>query len=92
MSNIIHLPQRFDYTAMNDFNQSLGAAIGGGQNKKIFLDCMLMDYIDSSGLGLLVMAYKKIQESNSTMTIINLKPSTREILLLANLQKLIDIK
>ncbi|RYY03570.1 MAG: anti-sigma factor antagonist [Gammaproteobacteria bacterium] len=91
MSNIIQLPKRFDYSAMNDFNATINTVITG-KHKKIFLDAMLMDYIDSSGLGLLVMAYKKIHESNSSMTIINLKPSAREILLLANLQKLIDIK
>lgn len=92
MSHIIQLPKRFDYSAMIDFNKALDAAIGNEQSKKIFLDAMLMEYIDSSGLGLLVMAYKKIQEHHLTMTVINLKPSAREIILLANLQKLIDIK
>jgi anti-anti-sigma factor len=92
MSNFIHLPKRFDYHAMSEFNTALNALIDGKQHTKIFLDATMMEYIDSSGLGLLVMAYKKIQENHSTMTIINLKPSAREILLLANLQKIIDIK
>jgi anti-anti-sigma factor len=89
MSNIIKMPKRFDYSAMGDFNAAVNLALSEAHSK-IVLDCMFMDYIDSSGLGLLVMAYKKVHENNSNIAIINLKPSAREILLLANLQKLID--
>jgi anti-anti-sigma factor len=50
-----------------------------------------LEYIDSAGIGLLVMSQKKVQAKHSKLIITNLKPSPREILQLANLQKIIEI-
>jgi HptB-dependent secretion and biofilm anti anti-sigma factor len=95
MSKIITMPKRFDYSAMNGFNTAISAALKSadvdGKDKRILLDCEHMDYIDSSGLGLLVMAFKRAQEDNCNLAIINIKPVARQILLLANLQKLMEI-
>lgn len=90
MPKIITMPKRFDYSAMNGFNTEVGVALGES-DKRILLDCAHMDYIDSSGLGLLVMAFKRAQENNCNLSVINIKPAARQILLLANLQKLIEI-
>ena len=51
-----------------------------------------MDYIDSAGIGLLVMSHKKAQANHKVIIIINIKQSAREILTLANLQKLIEMR
>lgn len=96
MPKIITMPKRFDYSAMNSFNLAINAALekdisADGNDKKVLLDCMQMDYIDSSGLGLLVMAFKRAQENNYNLSVINIKPAAKEILLLANLQKLMEI-
>ena len=96
MPKIITMPKRFDYSAMSDFNIAISAALEKSaalnvSDKRILLDCMQMDYIDSSGLGLLVMAFKRAQEKNCHLSVINVKPAAKEILLLANLQKLMEI-
>lgn len=92
MPNIIRMPKRFDYSASADFNAALLAIFNSeGEGCEVALDCLGMDYIDSAGIGLLVMAHKKALANQSTITITNAKPSTKEILLLANLQKLIEI-
>ena len=92
-NHIIKMPKRFDYSSSGEFNASFTAALNSGADgKKILLDCMQMDYIDSAGIGLLVMSHKKAQSNRATISIINIKPSAKEILLLANLQKLIEIK
>jgi len=93
MSKTIQMPKRFDYSASSEFNSTLNALLtSDGAGANILLDCKQLDYIDSAGIGLLVMAQKKAQASHATVTITNLKPSAKEILLLANLQKLIEIK
>ncbi|GGY63065.1 hypothetical protein GCM10011613_03340 [Cellvibrio zantedeschiae] len=93
MSNVIKMPKRFDYSASSEFNNLLADMLAKhGEGAKILLDCISMDYIDSAGIGLLVMAHKKAMSSHSSIAVINVKPSTKEILLLANLQKLIEIK
>jgi anti-anti-sigma factor len=90
MPKIITMPKRFDYSTMTVFNAAIADALDG-TNNQILLDCMHMDYIDSSGLGLLVMAFKRAQEKNCRLSVANIKPAAKEVLLLANLQKLMDI-
>ena len=93
-SNIIKLPKRFDYSANEEFIADITAALESKthESRVIMLDCSQMDYIDSAGIGLLVLSHKKAEAENSKICVINLKASAREILFLANLQKLIDIK
>lgn len=93
VSNIIRMPKRFDYSASGEFNNAFNAALNvGGADQQIMLDCSQMDYIDSAGIGLLVMSHKKSMSCKAVISIINIKPAAKEILTLANLQKLIDIK
>ena len=93
MINTIKMSKRFDYSASGEFNAAIGTAMGeDAADQKIQLDCIHMDYIDSAGIGLLVMAHKKAMSKGCTIEIVHAKPSIKEILLLANLQKLISIK
>ncbi len=91
MSEIkIKMPKRFDYSCSTEFNNNVQTLMVPGET--LVLDCAGMDYIDSAGIGLLVMAYKKVQSVNAKLEMVALKPAPREILQLANLQKIIDIK
>jgi anti-anti-sigma factor len=90
MGNVIQLSKRFDYTSGIEFNNSLDNIVE--KNREILLDCSLLEYIDSAGIGLLVMANKKSQAKNAKLVITNLHATPREILQLANLQKLIEIR
>lgn len=86
---LIRMPKRFDYSSSAVFNNRVALAL---ENSEIVtLDCTDLDYIDSAGIGLLVMAHKKSQSHQSKIVIINLKAAPKEILQLANLQKIIDI-
>lgn len=93
MPNIIKMPKRFDYSASSEFNGLLANIFSEHPNgTTVQLDCINMDYIDSAGIGLLVMAHKKAMTARSTIVLIGVKQSIKEILMLANLQKLIEIK
>jgi len=93
MANTIKMPKRFDYSAGGQFNAAISAALGeDGADEKIQLDCIHLDYIDSAGIGLLVMAHKKAISKGASISILHTKASIKEILLLANLQKLISIQ
>lgn len=87
---VIKMPKRFDYSSGAEFNQQLTAAME--QHQEVTLDCMGLEYIDSAGIGLLVMAHKKVEARNVNLVITNLRASPKEILQLANLQKLIEIR
>lgn len=88
-SAVIRMPKRFDYSSSGEFNGAIANALE--QPGTITLDCIELEYIDSAGIGLLVMSQKKAQSRNSKLVMINLKTAPKEILHLANLQKIIDI-
>lgn len=85
----IRMPKRFDYSSSVEFNAKITEALNN--TGTITLDCIELEYIDSAGIGLLVMSQKKAQARQSKLAMINLKTAPKEILQLANLQKLIDI-
>lgn len=85
---IIRMPKRFDYSCSMEFNARIAEAL---ESSTITLDCIELEYIDSAGIGLLVMSQKKAQARQSKLVMINLKAAPKEILHLANLQKIIDI-
>lgn len=88
-SAVIRMPKRFDYSSSGEFNSAIANALE--LPGTITLDCIDLEYIDSAGIGLLVMSQKKAQSRNSKLVMINLKTAPKEILHLANLQKIIDI-
>lgn len=87
---VIRMSKRFDYSSSGEFNAAIAAAIEG--DGSVALDCTDMEYIDSAGIGLLVMAQKKVQEKNKRLILRSLKPAPKEILGLANIQKIIDVE
>ncbi|MDO8341743.1 MAG: STAS domain-containing protein [Cellvibrio sp.] len=91
MTNVatIRLPKRFDYSSSAEFNARIAGFLDTAST--ITLDCAELEYIDSAGIGLLVMSQKKAQARQAKLVMINLKPSPKEILQLANLQKIIDL-
>lgn len=91
MSNsaVIRMPKRFDFSSSSEFNSAIANALE--KPGAITLDCTDLEYIDSAGIGLLVMSQKKAQSRHSKLMMTNLKPAPKEILGLANLQKIIDI-
>lgn len=86
---VIKMPKRFDYSSSAVFNNQVALTLDSSET--ITLDCTELEYIDSAGIGLLVMAHKKSQSRQSKIVMVNLKAAPKEILQLANLQKIIDI-
>ena len=86
---VIRMPKRFDYSSSSEFNNAIASALEQGGD--VVLDCSEMEYIDSAGIGLLVMSQKKAKAKNERLVMSYLKPAPKEILGLANIQKIIDI-
>lgn len=58
----------------------------------VVLDCTSLKYIDSTGLGVLVSALKKVKEAKKQISIINLKPYIAKIFTLTGLDKIFFIE
>ena len=93
ISDILTMPSRFDYKASVSFNSAFTSLLENVAHagKLIRLDCSQLEYIDSAGLGLLVMSYKRAQSLHVKMSVFNVKKDVENIFRLANLQKIIDI-
>lgn len=90
MTNTINMPKKFDYSSSAEFNTAIATSVE--EHQVISIDCTNMEYIDSAGIGLLVMANKRAQSKGAKLILINLRSVPREILQLANLQKIIEIR
>jgi anti-sigma B factor antagonist len=58
----------------------------------IVIDCEKLNYIDSTGLGVLVSALKKVQKYDGTIKITALKPYLSKIFEVTGLTQLFDIE
>lgn len=61
-------------------------------HKVFFIDLSAVDYIDSSGLGVLVGIHKRALESGGSVTISGLTGTVKKLFELTRLTKVFDIK
>ncbi len=71
--------------------EELYGMIDGGATT-IVIDCSHMDFIDSSGLGVLVGALKRTRERGGDFELLGLNPSTRKVFEITGLTKLFTIR
>jgi len=62
------------------------------RNNDIIIDCESLDYIDSTGLGVLMSIYKKMQANSLNLEIINLKPNIYKLFDITGLNKVFNIR
>lgn len=60
-------------------------------NNHITLDFAGLRYIDSAGLGILVGAYKRLKQRNSSMNIINAVENIKKLFIITKLDSIISI-
>ena len=94
MSNlsVIQVPERFDFSCHKKFNESTDAALKDAQINLINLDFSQVSYLDSAALGMVVYLHKKAAAANKKVEIINASGVAEEILNVANINKIIEIK
>lgn len=56
------------------------------------VDCTGLEYIDSTGIGILVSRFKKLKDQGYSVRIFGLKPHLYRIFLLTNLQTFFEIE
>ncbi len=62
------------------------------KNINILINGEELDYIDSTGLGVLMGIYKKLQEKSLNIKIINLKPNIYKLFDITGLNKIFSIQ
>ena len=80
---------RFDF---NDHTQFRDAYKSYASDASYTLDMTNADYMDSSALGMLLLLREHAGGDNAKIQVIGCKEEIKKILLIANFQKLFDIK
>jgi len=62
------------------------------KNKNIIINGEQLDYIDSTGLGVLMSIYKKLQDKNLNIKVVNLKPNIYKLFDITGLNKVFNIQ
>ncbi|MEC9488083.1 MAG: anti-sigma factor antagonist [Halanaerobium sp.] len=63
----------------------------GNRPLHLFLDLEGVEFIDSSGLGIMLGRYRKLSQRKGMMVVINPQPHVRRILELAGIERIIPI-
>lgn len=87
----VHLYGEVDIYNAESLKSELHAMIDE-KKADIVLDCASLKYIDSTGLGVLVSALKKVKEAKKQISIVNLKPYIAKIFTLTGLDKIFLIE
>lgn len=88
----IHLPQAFTVVEAVAFKRSCQDAFEQKPSlKEIVLDCAKTHFIDSSGIGALVICHKLCQSKSAQLQLINVRPQVMMALSLTELDKVFSI-
>lgn len=87
----VHLYGEVDIYNAESLKSELHALIDE-KKADIVLDCTSLKYIDSTGLGVLVSALKKVKEAEKQINITNLKPYIAKIFTLTGLDRIFAIE
>jgi anti-anti-sigma factor len=80
---------RFDFGARKTFKSALNEAMN--ERMPIILDLGQVSFVDSSALGLLVIAHQNLKSKKIPFSLVNPQTYVRQVLDLANVAKMIPI-
>lgn len=87
----IALHGEVDVNNIAEFKEALVSGIEQ-KSPNVLLDCEQLKYIDSTGLGVLVSAYKKAKDLGGSIQIVHLKPYLQKIFTITTLDKIFGIE
>lgn len=87
---VVYLSGRFDFGARKTFKDAMNEAMK--EDLPIILDFKQVSFVDSSALGLLVIAHQTLKGKKIPFSLVNPQTYVQQVLDLANVAKMIPIK
>ncbi|HPF43115.1 MAG TPA: anti-sigma F factor antagonist [Syntrophomonadaceae bacterium] len=88
---IIRLKGEFDLLKAEKIRRLIDEKLQDKQARNLILNLEKVSFVDSSGLGVIIGRYKKIQEKEGSMYIVGAQPVVEKILTLSGINKLIPL-
>lgn len=88
----VRLGGDLDATSSKELKRSLESEIEQTHPDEVVVDCSGLNYIDSTGLGVLVSAMKMVREHGGRIKIVRLKPYLQKIFRVTGLTGIFEIE
>ncbi|MDA8354402.1 MAG: anti-sigma factor antagonist [Firmicutes bacterium] len=62
------------------------------ENREIYLDLSRVDYMDSTGLGVLIGAYKQLRSGGGRLVLTGMSPRLKRLMKITGLTEILDIE
>ena len=77
---VMHLAGRLDFTKREEFVGALDHFLGQVTAPEVHVNCASLDYLDSSGLGMLLILRDRASQLGCTVALVECTPAVRDIL------------
>lgn len=91
-SDVIWLDGRLSMRDHHEFRAAYNNAIANPDAHEIRIDFGGAEYVDSSALGMLLLLRESASVAGKTVSLANVRGRVREVINIANLDKLFDIR
>lgn len=91
-SATLALEGRFDFNSHRDFRGAYDGLLGDPAMREIVIDFARVDYLDSSALGMLLLLREKAESSGKSVALAGLQGTVKQVLEIANFQRLFTMK
>lgn len=88
----LHPATRFDFNSFRDFRRDYEVALASPTVRVLIVDMKNVQYIDSAALGILLLLRDHAVSANKTVEIHNLHGIAKDVLEIANFQKIFTIR
>ncbi len=88
---VVKLSGEFDLSAADDCRRKIDETVIKEGTRDLLFDMEKVDFIDSSGLGLILGRYRKATEKGGKVAISNASPKVIKILELSGIMRLIPV-
>jgi stage II sporulation protein AA (anti-sigma F factor antagonist) len=88
---IIKLDVDMDHHGVNLLKDKINQAYKHSEAKNIIFDFSKVNFMDSSGIGMIIGRYKFLKNFNACLAVSNIKPELEAIILVSGLKKIIKI-
>lgn len=90
--SVLSIPERFDFSYHKTFTEEYQQLLTQPGLKKVTLNFAKVQYLDSSALGMMVLFQKKASAKDIDVVIKNAQTNAKDILRIANFDRLFTIE
>lgn len=87
---IVTLTGDLDHHAASNIREKIDNEIQRGSTNNFILDCSKLEFMDSSGIGMIIGRYKKIKSLNGKFYATHLNPQVKRIFNVSGLDRIIN--